>query len=506
MDSSSKIGGATTPVKEKSTRSKSNESFRCSENLNPNVSSPGLKLSRSPLIIKSDKSAKKSASRNANSSLVASHSPKKKIRERKFVIAKKKSRSSEELNSSSSAVVCEKCKAIGKSKCLCVAYENLRASQEEFFKSRREMDDEVFDKLKEFDKVAPIEVMKRDTDEGFKGDDVSSGINREDKDDEHEVEANGVKRSRDRMLEEARENVPIPGPGRVMHLVKEFEKLTMLKLGDSEPKEVEEMKDGTKWQFSGLQQPLKVSEMQVSSSSFCPSDFFLTSESLGLDSHRSYSLDSSQGSFSISITTSASGQRNRRSSTESTGDRTRRHWKRKQLKATSQKPFMLRTEERGRCKEEEFMKKLQQIMEKEEKLRVPIAQGLPWTTDEPECLVKPPVKDNTRPIDLVLHSDMRAVERSEFDHQVAHKMNLIEQYRMERERQQKLAEEEEIRRLRKVLVPKAQPMPYFDRPFIPRRSTKHPTIPKEPNFHVPQHKKIKCYLSSDDDFYYNSSE
>jgi hypothetical protein len=32
-----------------------------------------------------------------------------------------------------------------------------------------------------------------------------------------------------------------------------------------------------------------------------------------------------------------------------------------------------------------------------------------------------------------------------------------------------LAEEEEIRRLRKELVPKAQPMPYFDRPFIPRR-------------------------------------
>jgi hypothetical protein len=33
----------------------------------------------------------------------------------------------------------------------------------------------------------------------------------------------------------------------------------------------------------------------------------------------------------------------------------------------------------------------------------------------------------------------------------------------------KLAEEEEIKRLRKELVPKAQPMPYFDRPFIPRR-------------------------------------
>lgn len=30
------------------------------------------------------------------------------------------------------------------------------------------------------------------------------------------------------------------------------------------------------------------------------------------------------------------------------------------------------------------MKKLQQMVEGEEKMRIPIAQGLPWTTDEPE--------------------------------------------------------------------------------------------------------------------------
>ncbi|KAE8689264.1 hypothetical protein F3Y22_tig00110940pilonHSYRG00239 [Hibiscus syriacus] len=55
-----------------------------------------------------------------------------------------------------------------------------------------------------------------------------------------------------------------------------------------------------------------------------------------------------------------------------------------------------------------------------------------------------------------------------------------------------MAEEEEIKRLRKDLVPKAQPMPYFDRPIIPRRSSKNPTIPREPKFQIPQHKKIKC--------------
>ncbi|XP_073148697.1 microtubule-destabilizing protein 60-like [Henckelia pumila] len=111
-------------------------------------------------------------------------------------------------------------------------------------------------------------------------------------------------------------------------------------------------------------------------------------------------------------------------------------------------------------------------------------------------LGKPLVKENTRPMNLVLH--IRAEERGEFEHQVAKKMSLIEEYKMERERQQKLAEEEEIRRLRKEIVQKAQPMPYFDGPFVPRRSTKQPTKPREPKFHAPQQNKIKCCMSWDD--------
>lgn len=35
-----------------------------------------------------------------------------------------------------------------------------------------------------------------------------------------------------------------------------------------------------------------------------------------------------------------------------------------------------------------------------------------------QCLVKPPVKESTMPVDLMLHSDVRAVERTEFDQQV----------------------------------------------------------------------------------------
>lgn len=39
------------------------------------------------------------------------------------------------------------------------------------------------------------------------------------------------------------------------------------------------------------------------------------------------------------------------------------------------------------------MKKIQETVQEEEKLRIPLAQGLPWTTDEPE--VKLPFLNDT---------------------------------------------------------------------------------------------------------------
>ncbi|XP_073297756.1 microtubule-destabilizing protein 60-like isoform X5 [Primulina huaijiensis] len=401
------------------------------ENLDPNFSIVNLKSFNSPTIIKSKKSAKKSDSRSPNPIRVDSPLLKKKIRERKFVIAKKKSRN-EDLNSSAAGVVCEKCKkAIGKSsQCWCLAYQSLRASQEDFFDKRAELSNEIdVEKLNKHnvrDENERIKVNHVGQDTGI---DNEGGLEGKDSSENNDEDVELIlKRRRDKLLKEARESVPESGSGRVMHLVRAFENLHLIRKaddsGDEESEQVLDEKKGTKWGLPGLQQSTKVSNPQVYLPLYCPSDIFLTSESLSLGSTRSYSLDSSQGSFSFSTRTSARGGRSRR-----------------------------------------------------------------------RCLVKPPVKENTRPIDVVLHSDIRAEERAEFDQQVARKISFIEQYRLERERQQKLAEEEEIRRLRKEIVPKAQPMPYFDRPFVPRRSTKHLTIPREPKFHVPQHKKIKCCSS-----------
>ncbi|KAF5949540.1 hypothetical protein HYC85_011533 [Camellia sinensis] len=238
-----------------------------------------------------------------------------------------------------------------------------------------------------------------------------------------EMGSSNIKRRREKLLEEARESVPEPGFGRVMHLVKAFEKLFMIPM-DSDQRDEKQSDDvgddddddkkGLKWALPGLQQP-KVPETLVSSSSFCLSDFFMTLKSLGLDSHVSSSLDGSHGSFTISNRTSGGGHRSRRNSSESSGTFGGSRWNKKQLKATYQKPFKLRTEQRGRYKEEESVKKLQQMMMEEEKQRIPIAQGLPWTIDEPKCLVKLAINEITSLVDLVLHSDVRLVERAEFD-------------------------------------------------------------------------------------------
>nr|GMD56920.1 protein tpx2 [Ipomoea batatas] len=476
----------------KSTRGLSHCS-RNSENVDPNVSSPGLKVARSPLITKSAKKAQKLASESLNP--VASPSPQKKIRQRKFVVAK---RNSKREDANSAPVAC-KCGKGGVQKCLCVAYESLRASHEEFFTSRRGVDDEE-SVLEEVKMRVEAEIGSKDEEEknsdGVIGEivgahsygdeakadnfaSINGSINLELN--AHKVIGEmGVKRRRDKLSEEATDDVPQLGYGNVMTLVKAFEKLLTIPSSDDAKenyeKEVAATKKGIKWELP---------DTLASSSPFGPSDFFVTSESLGLNSHRSHSLDSNQGR------TCDGGRKSRRNSAGSSGTFARRHQKRRQLKATSHKPFNLRTEQRGKCKEEEFLNKLKQMMEEDKRLRVPIAQGLPWTTDEPECLLKPPVKESTRPIDLVLHSDIRAVDRAEFDHQVAEKLSFIEQFKMERDRLQKLEEEEEIRRLRKELVPKAQPLPYFDRPFIPRRSDKLLTVPREPKFRITQHKKIK---------------
>ncbi|XP_041007871.1 protein TPX2-like [Juglans microcarpa x Juglans regia] len=93
-------------------------------------------------------------------------------------------------------------------------------------------------------------------------------------------------------------------------------------------------------------------------------------------------------------------------------------------------------------------------------------------------------KENTKPQGIKLHTQERAVKRAMFNYEVATKLYIIEQQKRRAERLQKMIEEEEIRLLRKDMIPRAQLMPFFDRPFFPQRSNRPLTVPREPSFRM----------------------
>ncbi|OAY57221.1 hypothetical protein MANES_02G079900v8 [Manihot esculenta] len=93
-------------------------------------------------------------------------------------------------------------------------------------------------------------------------------------------------------------------------------------------------------------------------------------------------------------------------------------------------------------------------------------------------------KENSKPQEFKLHTEQRAYKRAMFNYSVATKLYIMELQKKQIEKIQKIIEEEEIRMLRKEMIPRAQLMPFFDRPFFPQRSSRPLTIPREPSFHM----------------------
>uniref|UniRef100_A0A0E0Q8S1 TPX2 C-terminal domain-containing protein n=1 Tax=Oryza rufipogon TaxID=4529 RepID=A0A0E0Q8S1_ORYRU len=221
------------------------------------------------------------------------------------------------------------------------------------------------------------------------------------------------------------------------------------------------------------------------------------------------------------------------------------HSKKDVPRLTIPNPFNLHTDERGHEKERQLAAQLLQKQLQEEKARIPKANPYPYTTDYPVIPPKPEPKPCTRPEGfqleslvrhemeqqrimeerermereeaqrrvvkahpimkedpiplpekerkpltevqpLKLHVDERAVQRSEFDNMVKEKEITYKRLREENEFAQKIEEEKALKQLRRTLVPQARPLPKFDRPFRPQRSTKQVTRPKSPQLQVDQ--------------------
>ncbi|KAE8679962.1 Protein TPX2 [Hibiscus syriacus] len=218
-------------------------------------------------------------------------------------------------------------------------------------------------------------------------------------------------------------------------------------------------------------------------------------------------------------------------------------------------PFHLHTEERGDEKEKKFVMEVIEKHFEEERVRVPKANPYPYTTDYPEIPQKPEPKQCTKPEPFQLeslvrheeemkremeerkrkekeeaqmrvfkaqpvlkedpipvleksrkpltqvqqfdlHVNHRAVERAEFDQKIKEKEMIYKRYREESEAAIMIREEKALKQLRRTMVPHARPLPKFDHPFCPQKSSKVTTKPKSPRLRVLQRIERKKTIGS----------
>lgn len=221
---------------------------------------------------------------------------------------------------------------------------------------------------------------------------------------------------------------------------------------------------------------------------------------------------------------------------------------------TKLEPFRLVTEERGQQKEQRLFMEIKENELREQEARIPKANPLPYTTDYPAVPQKPDPKERTKPKpfnlesvarhqeevirirqekqrieqeeakqrsfhaqpiacigpvfvpersrkpltevhEFAFHVDTRAVERADFDKKVVEKQNLYKRFRDEFEASRKADEERLIKSMRRMMVPHARPMPAFEKPFLPRRSSKELTRPRSPRLNVSHRRERRSSLT-----------
>ncbi|XAR55534.1 hypothetical protein NMG60_11035631 [Bertholletia excelsa] len=222
---------------------------------------------------------------------------------------------------------------------------------------------------------------------------------------------------------------------------------------------------------------------------------------------------------------------------------------------TAPNPFHLHTEERGVEKERKFVMEAIQKQLEEERARIPKANPYPYTTDYPVIPPKPEPKPCTKPEpfqleslvrheeemqremeerqrmereeaqmrifkaqpilkedpipvpeksrkpltevqEFNLHVEHRALDRADFDKKIKEKEMMYKRYREEAESAKMMEEEKALKQLRRTMVPHARPVPKFNHPFLPQKSSKEATKPKSPKLHVNQRRERRKYVSA----------
>ncbi|PHT35538.1 Protein TPX2 [Capsicum baccatum] len=116
----------------------------------------------------------------------------------------------------------------------------------------------------------------------------------------------------------------------------------------------------------------------------------------------------------------------------------------------------------------------------------------PVLTEDPIPVPEKVRKPLTEVQDFKLRVDNRSLDRAEFDKKIKQKEMMHKRYIEETESARMIEEEKALKQLRRTLVPHARPVPKFDHPFLPQKSSKQVTKPRSPKLQIVKRKERKA--------------
>ncbi|XP_075083864.1 protein TPX2-like [Nicotiana tabacum] len=160
---------------------------------------------------------------------------------------------------------------------------------------------------------------------------------------------------------------------------------------------------------------------------------------------------------------------------------------------TRPEPFQLESLLRHEREMQRELEERQRLEKEEAKMRTFRAQ--PVLIEDPIPVPEKERKPLTQVEGFNLHVDHRAVGRAEFDKKIKEKELMYQKYREEAEAARLMEEEKALKQLRKTLVPHARPVPKFDHPFLPQKSSRAVTKPRSPKLLIikrQERRKMAC--------------
>ncbi|KAJ2479469.1 hypothetical protein IWW47_006022, partial [Coemansia sp. RSA 2052] len=145
-------------------------------------------------------------------------------------------------------------------------------------------------------------------------------------------------------------------------------------------------------------------------------------------------------------------------------------------------PFNLQTDTRGEAYQRQLRERLEELEERKRARMEFRARPIPPSIDQP-FVPQPSAIPLTAIEEILLRTELRSEERRAYDEDRMERERIREEVMARKRLEEERREEEEIKRLRKILVHKAQPVRHYKQLVI-KPSDRPLTVPKTPQWSV----------------------